>query len=79
MSLLDIGLQGLALERDHVGESEKVIKFCSSLKSIRNKAKQQAPIHTLECTFSELELKGKPIKIFKPQRDQRNWYKLFIR
>ena len=41
MPLLNIGLQGLALERDHVGESEKVIKFCSSLKSIRNKAKQQ--------------------------------------
>lgn len=40
MSLLNIGLI-TALERDHVGESQKAIKFCSSLKSIRNQAKQQ--------------------------------------
>ena len=82
MSLLNLGLQSLALERDHVGEFGKVIKSCSSMKSIRSKAKQQqglkevyleslqAPIHTLERTFSELELKGKPIQIFKPQRDE---------
>ena len=65
-----------------MGEFEKVIKSSSSMKSIRSKAKQQqglkvvyleslqAPIRTLDRTFSELELKGKPIQIFKSQHDE---------
>lgn len=81
MSLLNLGLQGLATERDHVGEFENIIKSCSSMKTLREKAKQQqgvkemyleslhAPINILESTFQLLELKGKPIKIFKPNRD----------
>ena len=64
MSLLNIGLQGMALERDHTGEFEKMIKSCNSMKSLRTKAKQQqglkeihleslnSSINILESTFS---------------------------
>ena len=63
------------------GRIRKVIKSWYSMKPIHSKAKQQqglkvylgslqAPIHILENTFSELELKGKPITIFKPHCDE---------
>ena len=81
MSLLNIGLQGMALEREHTGEFEKMFKSCNSMKSLQTRAKQQqglkeiyleslnAPINILESTLSNLELTGKPLKIFKPCRD----------
>ena len=81
MSLLNIGLQGLALERDHAGTFEPVIQSCKAMKSMRSKAIDQqglkeafqasidAPIRTLECVFKMLELKAKRIKLFKPNRD----------
>ena len=81
MSLLNLGLQGLATERDYVGDFEKIIKSCSSMKSLREKANQQqglkeiyleslnAPINVIESAFSLLELKEKQIKLFKPNRN----------
>ena len=38
MSLLNIGLQGLALERDKACPFESTVKSCSTMKSIRRKA-----------------------------------------
>lgn len=40
MSLLNIGMQGLAIERDHSGPFEEIIKNCKSMKDIRIKANQ---------------------------------------
>ena len=41
MSLLNNGLQGLSLERDHTGPFEGVLKSCSTMKSIQIKATEQ--------------------------------------
>ena len=38
MSLLNIGLQGLALERDKAGPFESTVKSCRTMKSIHRKA-----------------------------------------
>lgn len=81
MSLLNIGLQGLALERDHMGPMENVITSCKSMKAIRLKSKEQqglkeiyqasieAPRKILESCFEQLELKGTAVKIFQPNKD----------
>ena len=81
MSLLNIGLQGLALERDKACPFESTVKSCSTMKSIRRKATEsqslkeaytssiEAPIQKVESSFSMLDLKGKQVKIFKHNRD----------
>uniref|UniRef100_A0A7M5VAL2 Zinc finger PHD-type domain-containing protein n=2 Tax=Clytia hemisphaerica TaxID=252671 RepID=A0A7M5VAL2_9CNID len=81
MSLLNIGLQGVALERSDAGAFEKTIKSAKSMKGMRelNKKTQgmkqayqssiKTPIQIIEDSFSHLELKGKNIKIAKPNRD----------
>ena len=81
MSLLNIGLQGLALQRDNAGTFESVLKSCSTMKSLRDKAISQqgteeallssteAPRRILHDVFSLLELKGKPVKMFQESRD----------
>ena len=81
MSLLNIGLQGLALERDNAGPFESTLKSCGTIKSIRRKATEcqglkeaytssiDAPIQKVESSFSMLDLKGKQVRIFKPNRD----------
>ena len=81
MSLLNIGLQDLAIERDNAGPFKSKIKSCSTMKSIRRKATEcqvlkeayassiEAPIQKAESSFSMLDLKGKQIKIFKSNRD----------
>ena len=81
MSLLNIGLQGLALERDKACPFESTVKSCSTMKSIRRKATEcqglkeaytssiEAPIQKVESSFSMLDLKGKQVKIFKTNRD----------
>jgi len=75
MSLLNIGLQGLSLQRSHAGDFEPILKSCSSMKAIRNKAKDQLgtkeALHAsiqdsknlLEETFTLLELKGEKVDI----------------
>ena len=70
------------LERDHTGPFESIIlTSCKSMKAIRTKASQQQGVkktydasletsrRTLEKSFSTLELKGKEVKIFPPNRD----------
>ena len=81
MSLLNIGLQGLALERDKTCPFESTVKSCSTMKSICRKATEsqglkeaytssiEAPIQKVESSFSMLDFKGKQVKIFKPNRD----------
>ena len=82
MSLLNIGLQDLALERDNVGGTfESRVKSCSTMKSSSKKATEcqglkevytspiEAPIQKVESSFSMLDLKRKQVKIFKPNRD----------
>ena len=81
MLLLNIGLQCLALERHKAGPFESTVKSCSTMKSIRRKATEcqglneaytssiEAPIQKVESSFSILDLKGKQVKIFKPNRD----------
>lgn len=73
-------MQGLALERDYLGPFENTVKNCKSMKD-RSKAKNhqglsdsfqtslQSSIKTLENCYSSMELKGKPVKTFKPSRD----------
>jgi hypothetical protein len=75
MSLLNIGLQGLSLQRSHAGDFEPILKSCSSMKAIRNKAKDQLgtkeALHAsiqdsknlLEETFTLLELKIEKVDI----------------
>ena len=77
MSLLNIGLQGLALERDHIEYFEKVIASSKTMKSLREKGNQQTGFKEdyassienarkiVEESFKDLELKGKAIKIFQ--------------
>ena len=81
MSLLNIGLQGLALERDHMGPFENVIKSTKSMKAIREKSVHQQGFkegyqssiepsrQQLEKCFQSLELKQKPVKTFPPNRN----------
>jgi len=75
MSLLNIGMQGLALERDDTGPFEQLIKNCKSMKDIRLKAKShqglkeayqsslEPAIKLLEISFKCLELKGKSVQV----------------
>lgn len=80
MSLLNIGMHGLALERDHTGPFEKVIGSAKSMKDVRVRAKKhqglqetyqaslQSATLTLERCFQSMNLKGKPIQVFQPNR-----------
>ena len=68
MSLLNICLQGLALDRDHMGPFEDSMKSCTSMKAIRAESKQQQglkeayqssvenPRRLVETSFEMLEL-----------------------
>ena len=81
MSILNIGMQGLSLERDHLGDFESTVNSCKSMKDVRAKAKKnqglseafqtslQSPIKTLENCFKSMELKGKSVETFQPSRD----------
>ena len=83
MSVLNIGLQGLALDRDHAGVFENVLSSCKTMNSVRSKADQHVglkeyylksiakPRRIIESTFSELELKGIPFKVFEQLRDEK--------
>ena len=69
MSLLTIGLYGLALERRHAGEFEKIISSCKTMKGLREKSNEhqglkeiylprlEKPRKILEDSFQLLELK----------------------
>ena len=81
MSLLNIGLYGLALERGHAGAFEKIISSCKTMKRPRDKSNEhqglketylaslEKPRKVLEDTFHFLELKGKRLKVFKPNKN----------
>ena len=86
MSLLNIGLYGLALERGHAGAFKKIISSCKTMKRLKDKSNEhqglketylaslEKPRKILEDTFHFLELKGKCVKVFKPNK---NLMKLF--
>ena len=77
MSLLNIGLQGLALEREDAGVFEAAIKSSKSMKTLRQSAQKSTGLkkayHTstesarkkVEDVFSSLKLKGKPVGIYR--------------
>ena len=81
MSLLNIGLQGLALARDDAGAYEATIKSCKSMNALRQaeskthglKAAYHASIEharkTLENAFSSLQLKGKQVRVYPSSRE----------
>ena len=81
MSILNIGLQGLALERDGAGAFEKEISSCQSMKSLRAKDELHHELRNaylssvescrrlFEYCFSQLRLKGKEFKIFQPKNE----------
>ena len=83
MSVLNIGLQGLALDRDHAGVFENVLSSCKTMNSVRSKVDQHVglkeyysksiakPRRILESTFSVLELKGIPFKVFEQLHDEK--------
>ena len=83
MSLLNIGLQGLALQRDEAGAYEATIKSCGSMKSLREKASKhlgfkeafqasvEAPRRLLGNVLASLQLKGKQVKCYEAGRDER--------
>ena len=60
MSLLEIGLQGLALERDKAGPFESTVKSCSTMKSIRRNATEcqglkEAYTSSIEASIQKVE------------------------
>ena len=81
MSLLNIGLYGLALERGHAGAFKKIISSCKTMKRLIYKSNEHQglketylasldkPRKILEDTFHFLELKGKCVKVFKPNKN----------
>ena len=81
MSLLNIGLYGLALERGHAGAFKKIISSCKTMKRLKDKSNEhqglketylaslEKPRKILEDTFHFLELKGKCVKVFKPNKN----------
>ena len=81
MSLLNIGLQGLALERDHAGVFESGIRACGSMKTLRESGAKfpgfkdaflssiEAPRKQLYEVFRSLQLKGKNVKVYEAARD----------
>ncbi len=76
MSLLNIGLQRLALQRDKAAAYKATIKSCGSMKSLREKATKhqgfkeafqasiEAPRRLLGNIFANLQLKGKHVAVF---------------
>ena len=40
MSLLNIGLYGLALQRGHAGAFEKIISSCKTMKGLKEKSNE---------------------------------------
>ena len=87
MSILNIGLQGLALERDGAGAFEKVISSCQSMKSLRAKDELHHGLRNaylssvescrrlLEYCFSQLSLKGRNSKFFNPKTKLMKFFK----
>ena len=81
MSLLNIGLYGLALERGHAGAFEKIISSSKTLKGVREKSNEhqglketylaslEKPRKIPDNTFQFLELKGNSVKVFKPDKN----------
>lgn len=77
MFLLNIALQGLALQRDHAGLFDSTISSCKTVKSLWSKVYQQigskeafmsSKEHSrrfAQSSFSGLELKGKQLEIFQ--------------
>ena len=77
MSLLNIGLQGLALEQEDLGVFEAAIKSFKSMKALCYTAQESTGLneayHTstesarkkTEDVFSSLELKWKPVEIYR--------------
>ena len=60
MSLLNIGLQSLALERDKAGPFESTVKSCSTMKSIRRNATEcqglkEAYTSSIEASIQKVE------------------------
>ena len=82
MSVLNVGLQGLALDRDHAGIFENVISSSKTMNSVRSQADQhvglkeyylnsiEKPRRIFESTFAELELKGISFKVFEQLCDE---------
>ena len=89
MSVLHIGLQGLALDRDHPGLFENVLRSCKTMNSVRSIADHHLglkgyylrniakPRRILESTFAELELKEIPFKVFEQLRDEKEVVDVF--
>ena len=81
MSLLNIGLYGLALERGHAGAFKERISSCETKKALREKSNEhqglkqtylaslEKPRMILEDTFQFLALKGNSIKVLKPNKN----------
>ena len=81
VSLLNIGLYGLALERGHAGAFEERISSCETKKALREKSNEhqglkqtylaslEKPRMILEDTFQFLALKGNSIKVLKPNKN----------
>ena len=81
MSLLKIGLYGLALEREHAGVFEKILLSCKTTKGVREKSNEyqrlkevylaslEEPRKILEDSFQFLELKGNSVKNLKPNKN----------
>ena len=77
MSLLNIGLYGLVIERGYAGAFKKIISSCKTMKGLREKSNDHQGLkekffaslektrQILEDTFQFLELKGSNIKVFK--------------
>ena len=77
MSLLNIGLQGLALKREDLGVFEAAIKSFKSMKALCQMAQKSTGLneayHTsiesarkkTEDVFSYLKLKWKPVEIYR--------------
>ena len=81
MSILNIGIQGLALERDHAGHFENVLSGAKCMKDMRAKAKKHQGLAetyqtnlqiskiVLENCLKSMDLKGNPIQTFQPNRN----------
>ena len=81
MSVLNIHLYGLALEKGHASAFEKVISSCKTMKGLKEKTNEhqglkeiylaslEKPRKVLGDSFQFLELNGNSVKVFKPHKN----------
>ena len=83
MSILNLGLQNVSLERKSVSDDcEQVLKCCNSMAAIRSAAETKASLKSgwsdaiepvqsvIKNRFSRLKLKGEPFQVMDPVTDQ---------